>query len=80
MRYQGFTKVPHKKTALDVRRSERHARDVVPTGYGEMLFRHIRPALSELGLAYEGILALRSPVAWQVARQLAPKRERKSGL
>jgi DNA-binding transcriptional LysR family regulator len=46
--------------ALDVTLFERHARGVVPTCYGEILVRHARLALSEIGLAREEIAALRS--------------------
>jgi DNA-binding transcriptional LysR family regulator len=51
------------ETALDVKLFERHARGVIPTRYGDILLRHARLALSELGLAHEGILALKSGVA-----------------
>lgn len=55
------------ETALDVKLFERHARGVTPTRYGEILLRHARLALSELGLAHEGILALKSGVAGKAA-------------
>lgn len=55
------------ETALDVRLFERHARGVVPTRYGEILLRHARLALSELGLAHEGILALKSGLSGKAA-------------
>jgi len=55
------------ETALDVRLFERHARGVIPTRYGEILLRHARLALSELGLAHEGILALKSGVSGKAA-------------
>ena len=53
--------------ALDVKLFERHARGVIPTRYGEILLRHARLALSELGLAHEGILALKSGVSGKAA-------------
>jgi len=55
------------ETALDVKLFERHARGVIPTRYGEILLRHARLALSELGLAHEGILALKSGVSGKAA-------------
>jgi DNA-binding transcriptional LysR family regulator len=55
------------ETALDVKLFERHARGVIPTRYGDILLRHARLALSELGLAHEGILALKSGVAGKAA-------------
>jgi DNA-binding transcriptional LysR family regulator len=55
------------ETALDVKLFERHARGVIPTRYGEILLRHARLALSELGLAREGILALKSGVSGKAA-------------
>lgn len=55
------------ETALDVKLFERHARGVVPTRYGEILLRHARLALSELGLAHEGILALKSGLSGKAA-------------
>lgn len=53
--------------ALDVKLFERHARGVIPTRYGEILLRHARLALSELGLAHEGILALKSGMSGKAA-------------
>jgi DNA-binding transcriptional LysR family regulator len=53
--------------ALDVKLFERHARGVIPTRYGEILLRHARLALSELGLAHEGILALKTGVSGKAA-------------
>jgi len=55
------------ETALDVKLFERHARGVIPTRYGEILLRHARLALSELGLAHEGIVALKSGVSGKAA-------------
>ena len=55
------------ETALDVKLFERHARGVIPTRYGEILLRHARLALSELGLAHEGILALKSGLSGKAA-------------
>ena len=46
--------------ALDVKLFDRHARGMTPTCYGEILVRHARLALSELGLAREEIIALKS--------------------
>lgn len=45
---------------LDVRLFERHARGVAPTRYGEILVRHARRALSEIGLAHEELAALKA--------------------
>lgn len=55
------------ESALGVRLFERHARGVIPTCYGEILVRHARLALSELGLAREEIAALRSGLSGKVA-------------
>jgi DNA-binding transcriptional LysR family regulator len=55
------------ETALDVKLFERHARGVVPTRYGDILLRHARLALSELALANEGILALKSGLSGKAA-------------
>ena len=55
------------ETALDVKLFERHARGVVPTRYGEILLRHARLALSELALAHDGILALKSGLSGKAA-------------
>ena len=46
--------------ALGVALFERHARGVAPTWYGEILVRHARAALAELGRAHEEIEALRA--------------------
>jgi DNA-binding transcriptional LysR family regulator len=46
--------------ALDVKLFERHARGIVPTWYGEILVRHARLALAEIGQAQEEIAALKS--------------------
>ena len=48
------------EAALDVKLFQRHARGIVPTWYGEILVRHARVALSEIGLAQEEIAALKS--------------------
>jgi DNA-binding transcriptional LysR family regulator len=48
------------ESALDVKLFDRHARGMTPTCYGEILVRHARLALSELGLAREEIVALKS--------------------
>jgi DNA-binding transcriptional LysR family regulator len=48
------------EVAMDVKLFERHARGIVPTWYGEILVRHARLALSEIGLAQEEIAALKS--------------------
>lgn len=45
---------------LDVKLFERHARGVAPTHYGEILVRHARSALSEIGLAREELAALKA--------------------
>ncbi|HEY7888936.1 MAG TPA: LysR substrate-binding domain-containing protein [Steroidobacteraceae bacterium] len=45
---------------LDVKLFERHARGVAPTRYGEILVRHARSALSEIGLAREEVAALKA--------------------
>lgn len=45
---------------LDVKLFERHARGMAPTCYGEILVRHARLALSELGLAHEEVAALKA--------------------
>lgn len=55
------------ETALDVRLFDRHARGVTPTRYGEILLRHAHLALSELGLAYEEIGALKAGVSGKAA-------------
>lgn len=48
------------EVTLGVQLFERQPRGMVPTGYGEILVRHARSALSELGLARKEIAALRS--------------------
>jgi DNA-binding transcriptional LysR family regulator len=48
------------ESVLDVKLFNRHARGMTPTCYGEILIRHARLALSELGLAREEIVALKS--------------------
>jgi DNA-binding transcriptional LysR family regulator len=46
--------------SLEVKLFERHARGVAPTCYGEILVRHARSALSEIGLAREELAALKA--------------------
>ncbi len=46
---------------------ERHARGVEPTGYGQVLIRRARAALSEIGRAHDEIAALRSGLIGQVS-------------
>lgn len=53
--------------ALDVELFERHARGVAPTWYGEILVRHARAVLSEIGRAHEEIAALKAGRAGQVS-------------
>jgi DNA-binding transcriptional LysR family regulator len=48
------------ESSLGVKLFERHARGMEPTGYGEILIRHARLAVSALGLAREEIAALKS--------------------
>jgi DNA-binding transcriptional LysR family regulator len=48
------------EVTLGVQLFERQPRGMVPTGYGDILVRHARAALSELGLARKEIAALRS--------------------
>lgn len=55
------------ENGLDVKLFERHARGVSPTCYGEILIRHARVALSELGLAREEIAALKSGLSGKAA-------------
>jgi DNA-binding transcriptional LysR family regulator len=55
------------ESALDVKLFERQARGMQPTSYGEILIRHARQALSELGLAREEIAALKSGLSGKVA-------------
>src|SRR5262245_43158252 len=49
--------------ALGVELFARHARGLEPTWYGEIMVRHARAALAELGRAHEEIEALRSGLA-----------------
>ncbi|HEV2272269.1 MAG TPA: LysR family transcriptional regulator [Steroidobacteraceae bacterium] len=46
--------------SLEVKLFERHARGVAPTSYGEILVRHARSVLSEIGLAREELAALKA--------------------
>ena len=55
------------ETGLDVKLFERHARGVAPTWYGEILVRHARLALSEIGLAHEEIAALKAGLSGKAA-------------
>jgi DNA-binding transcriptional LysR family regulator len=53
--------------ALDVRLFDRHARGVEPTWYGEVLVRHARQALSEIGEAHDEIAALKAGLSGQAS-------------
>ena len=55
------------ETTLDVKLFDRHARGMTPTCYGEILVRHARLALSELGLARDEIVALKSGLSGKAA-------------
>lgn len=55
------------EAGLDVKLFERHARGVTPTWYGEILVRHARLALSEIGLAHDEIAALKSGLSGRAA-------------
>jgi DNA-binding transcriptional LysR family regulator len=55
------------ESTLDVKLFDRHARGMTPTCYGEILVRHARLALSELGLAREEIVALKSGLSGKAA-------------
>jgi DNA-binding transcriptional LysR family regulator len=55
------------ESALDVKLFERHARGMAPTCYGEILIRHARAALCELGIAREEITALKSGLSGKAA-------------
>lgn len=55
------------ETTLGVQLFERNPRGMTPTGYGEILVRHARTALSQLGLARDEIAALKSGVLGKVA-------------
>jgi DNA-binding transcriptional LysR family regulator len=63
--YMGFAQPQASKllrqveSSLGVKLFERHARGVAPTGYGEILVRHARQAISALGSAREEIAALK---------------------
>lgn len=52
---------------LGVQLFERQPRGMAPTGYGDILVRHARAALSELGLARKEIAALRSGLSGKTA-------------
>ena len=55
------------ETSIDVKLFDRHARGMTPTCYGEILVRHARLALSELGLARDEIVALKSGLSGKAA-------------
>jgi len=53
--------------SLGVQLFERHPRGMSPTSYGEILIRHARTALSQLGLARKEIAALKSGLSGKTA-------------
>ena len=55
------------EVTLGVQLFERHPRGMSPTGYGEILVRHARVALSQLGLARKEIAALQSGLSGKAA-------------
>lgn len=55
------------EVTLGVQLFERQPRGMVPTGYGDILVRHARTALSELGQARKEIAALRSGLLGKAA-------------
>src|SRR3990170_3101725 len=55
------------EVSLGVQLFERLPRGMSPTGYGEILVRHARMALSQLGLAREEIAALKSGLSGKAA-------------
>ena len=55
------------ESTLDVKLFDRHARGMTPTCYGEILVRHARLALSEIGFAREEIVALKSGLCGKAA-------------
>jgi len=55
------------EVTLGVQLFERHARGMSPTAYGEILVRHARTALSQLGLARKEIAALKSGLSGKAA-------------
>lgn len=55
------------ESSLDVKLFDRHARGMTPTCYGEILIRRARMALSELGLAREEIVALKTGLSGKAA-------------
>ena len=60
------------EVTLGVQLFERQPRGMAPTGYGEILVRHARAALSELGLARKEIAALRSGLLGKAAIGMVP--------
>lgn len=81
------------EVTLGVQLFERQPRGMAPTGYGDILVRHARAALSELGLARKEIAALRSgllgkaaigmvldPNSSLVARAIAQLKQRHPGV
>src|SRR3954471_14092237 len=46
--------------ALGVKLFDRHARGIEPTWYGDILIKHARAALGEIGRAHEEIMALKA--------------------
>jgi len=55
------------EVTLGVQLFERHPRGMSPTSYGEILVRHARMAMSQLGLAREEIAALKSGLSGKAA-------------
>lgn len=55
------------EVTLGVQLFERHPRGMSPTSYGEILVRHARTALSQLGLARKEIAALKSGLSGKAA-------------
>ena len=53
--------------AVGVKLFERHARGIEPTWYGDILIRHARAALAEIGRAHEEIMALKSGLTGHAA-------------
>jgi len=53
--------------AIGVKLFERHARGIEPTWYGDILIRHARAALAEIGRAHDEIMALKSGLTGHAA-------------